>query len=364
MPNAMLIDDDPRDLEHARRLDEAGLACRGLLPSAEVSETVDEIEQYVEADKCDVLLLDYRLDSIVNDLDGARRTYRGGQLAVALRERLPTVPLVLVTTEQRFEADLAQAPRLRALYDHQILKGRLAKRSERRSVILELEDLALGYRSIREIEVLDPGSVASLLDPTYQRGRDACESISEYAVDSVADWILEEFLRYRGPLLSETQASSLLGIAPNSFRRIELQEEISDTRYRGPFCRWKPRWWAHSLDSWLAGISELDGNGANETRATAIARHLGVTRNVMRKDRCNWCQSENVSLACAVCQKALDSAHGLAVLEDIPHWATRDIVCYECIASGSADSVLFHRGADAIVEALKTGKLAAGIAGE
>lgn len=98
----------------------------------------------------DIVLLDYRLDDRAEDRV-MTVNYRGGTIAAALKEQLPHIPLVLVTTADKFEASLEHNARVKRLFDLTVLKENLLTPLEQRSLIAnDIKDLAIGYRRVSQ----------------------------------------------------------------------------------------------------------------------------------------------------------------------------------------------------------------------
>src|SRR5712692_7589313 len=95
---AVFVDDDPSDLKIASRLTRAGLPCEAMTPPDSLDELIQELQQKLKSE-INIVLLDYRLDT---QSFGSHANYRAGSVAAAVKERFPTSPVVLVTTEQKF----------------------------------------------------------------------------------------------------------------------------------------------------------------------------------------------------------------------------------------------------------------------
>ncbi len=357
---ALFVDDDSEDRLHAERLAAAGLECVGIAPPKELKDLVALIKAAVSDEGCGAVLLDYRLDATVVEPHGGRVPYRGAQAAAAIREQIPGLPLVLVTTEPKLRATLAQSPGLRGLFDHEVLKKRLVSRAERKQVALELTELAVGFQEIREANPSDWAGMASLLSARPEDLGDVARSRLPVGVAGTAGWLIEELLGLPGPLIDEDSAAALLGVVVSAFRRPELQEAVAATRYCGPFASWHPRWWRVGLERWLATLGGEPGDPTEDDRSRRIGSALQLSGHVVRTSTCTWCRGRDVVHACSLCREPVDAAHALVTVDDRPHWADRPVACYSCIQSGRADGLPFLPGSDAIVQALVTGKLRAG----
>lgn len=355
---AVLVDDSQTDLKYAHRLTRSGLSCEALLPPPTSEELRDQIAARVANRTCDIILLDYRLDAETGEASVAR-SYRGGTAAAELREHLPDLPIVLVSTEQKLQDGLAGKSEVRSLFDHTILKQRLASRGERPAVVTELRSLAHGFRRIAGT----PGSgwkrIGSLLD--REEAADAIAKLDVVEAPAgtaeIRAWIVDGLLAFPGLLLDEHDASASLGIGVATFRRTEVQDALTSHRYGGVFSEMATRWWAADLSRWLTQMSGDTPGIAGEDRARRIAAGLELPRQAVRAATCTWCAGKDVVRACALCREHVDPLHGLqAHVGERPRWVSPAYVCFTCIENGQADGVRFQAGTESIVRGVKTGK--------
>ncbi len=305
------------------------------------------------------MLLDYRLDAEATAA-GKRRGYRGGSIAAVLKEHIPDMPIVLVTTEHKFRKNLTGKPEVRRLFDHTVLKQRIASRSERPQVVLELTELATGFREIREAT----GSGWSRVTGLLRAGNDA-RSVTALALASppagtteIAQWILHGFIAYPGLLVDEADAAAMLGVAASSMRRSEVRNVLAACAYDGPFSRWHERWWRGRLQRWLTAIASDRQGIAGEERAPVIAKHLDVSRNIVRSATCVWCGGRNVVRACTLCRQAVDPQHALpALVDERPRWVDNATLCFECIQRGRVSTAHFQPGTEQIAASIQSGRL-------
>lgn len=355
--SAIFVDDDEDDRRYAQRLTDAGLGCTAVLPPEELKELVAQLKTLRRNGACDIVFLDYRLDANPVEPRGRRVPYRGAEAAAAIRERLPGLPLVLVTTEPKLRRNLGKAPGLRGLFDLEVLKKRLANRHERKRVVVEVTDLAMGFHTISEASPSDWPGVARLLGAGEEGMTEVSRSQLPAGVAGLAAWLIHDLLRLSGPLLDEDAAAVLLGIARSSFLRSEVQEAITPARYTGPFGTWHPRWWKRGLEQWLASLPAPDDSEEEDERPRTIAGALGLSRHVIRAATCNWCRGRQVVQTCSICREPVDASHALVVVGDRPQWARRPVACYACIQAGRAEGVPFQPGTEAVVRALTSGDL-------
>lgn len=354
---AILIDDDKEDLKYAERLDKLnqGLACIPMKPSGQIEGLVQCIDERVKAGKCDLLLLDYRLDYAESD---PVVPYRGGQLAAVIRERIPNLPLVLVTSKDWYDKLLRPSPSLHNLFDHIILKQDLARRERRPKIALELADLAIGFRRIVVAHPSSWSDIARLLavDNIELESLTTTDNPPD-KIGTIVKWLLKKLLVYPGLLIDRNYAASVLGIDTASFRQKKVQKAIAVHQYKGPFSNWHARWWHRPLREWIYSLDIDLVDSKQAERVTKIAHAIDLPEACIKPAVCNWCGSHEVIRTCIACKEPIDSMHALVAVEDRPYWADRAMVCYTCIQSGRGDGLYYQPGAGSIVEALRTGKL-------
>jgi hypothetical protein len=360
----VLVDDSPEDLKYAERLTRDGLDCRALVPPGTAEELQAQIGKLASEGRCDVVLVDYRLDAEVDPHTHERRRYRGGSVAAELKEWEPDTPVVLVTTEQWVREYLEGNPTVRRLFDHQILKDRLASRSERPTVVLEIVELARGFRRIARAGGKGWGRVAQLLaaEGEEEEGLEGLALLNApSATAEIAQFILGGLVRFPGLLLDEHDAAAVLGVTVFSFQRPEVQQALGSTRYEGVFSAWHARWWRGRTHRWLTLAGGANGGREGDWRARAVAAAAGKSLRSVRPARCTWCDGLDVSRACSLCHEPVDVMHSLvAVVDDRPAWTDDAIVCYRCVAEGRAENVRFQAGVGSVRAALKDGELTAG----
>ncbi len=354
---AVLVDDSIDDLRYAERLTRDGLACDTLPPPSSSEELRRQIAERRAKSECDIVLLDYRLDAEGTATE-SRRDYRGGTVAAELREHLPDLPIVLVSTEEKLRSGLAGKSDVRGLFDHKVLKQRIASRSERKTVVVELLDLAEGFRNVasekgegweRIARVIGGQSVLPMLSRLEM-------TVPPAGTAEICGWILDDLLAFPSLVLDEHDASATLGIAVSTFRRNEVQAAVAEYRYSGVFANMHQRWWIADLTAWLTLLAGGEPGLSGGNRSKLIAKALNLSPQAARAASCVWCGSKDVVRACSICRKHIDPLHGLqATVDDRPRWASQAVVCFECIETGRGDLAHFQPGTDSIIRGIKTG---------
>jgi hypothetical protein len=357
--HAILVDDSEEDLKHAGRLTTERFSCGGIQPPDRVEDLAAIVADRHAEGTCNVVLLDYRLDAEVAAADGARRNYRGGTAAAAIRESAPNIPIVLVTTEPKLRGNLSSRPKVEALFDHTILKSRLANRQERPSIVAELISLAEGFRTIASASGSGWKRLAAIAGlESEDRLLSLGEAHPPDDPSSVASWLLTEALRYPGPLVDSRSAAALLGLSEKAFERSEVQAAISSAAYCGAFAGSHRRWWAEALHRWVSRLQRQHAQTGDSDRRSAIATHLGLTRNQLRAAACVWCGSEDAVRACAICRSPVDPQHCIpAAVDERPRWADDAYVCFTCVERGRDHQAVYAASAMAIVDAIRSGTL-------
>ncbi len=355
---AVLIDDSEDDQRYAARLTAVGLPCEVVPLQQSSDDVVADVVGRVEDGRCDIALIDYRLDAEQQESVGGRVSYRGGSIAAGIRERVAGIPLVLITTESWYEAYLSEAPQLRGLFDAVVLKKRLSSRAERPKVATELVELAAGFRQIGAANPTGWTDVSDLLQADATSLGDLDGASLPVGTAAIAGWILEELLAFSGPTVDEHDAAAIMGIAIGSFRRQDAQALLAESKYGGVFSSTRERWWRHRLEMILQELIGDTARSSAANRAKKVAESLNLTGHQIRSARCTWCGGSEVARACTLCREPVDPSHGLVTTDSRPAWAARGFVCFTCVQTGRADGVSFQRGTDAIVERIRSGELA------
>lgn len=354
---AVLVDDQESDRrDYAQLLGNDDLRMFPVAPSDQV-ETVDAIEQATRVDHPSVILLDYRLDE---DPDVR---YRGGSLAAALRDRIPNIPLVLLTTEAKFH-DMEFRPGVEDLFDWRLLKGSVS--ADRSFARLQVIELAIGYQRVAAISREAGASwndVAAVLDSDASElvdvaRRDAFDP-TQVGGAQLARWILHVFLRLQGVLIDPSQVRALTGLDTGSFELAQVRELLEPARYSGVFGEMSEHYWTSQVQ---AILTDLVGPGTVPTsvRAAALSKAVG---SALEPSRCTWCAGERVLRACTVCAQMVDAAHALnRKSPPLPEWSAAPIACFRCIAEGRVNESQLVGSAQEIALQITTGEIAQPVA--
>ena len=349
---ALYVDDDPHAEGDADRISEAGLPCRWLAPP----ETVDELGKAVTAAAPSIVLLDYRLD------DQSDANYRAGTVAAWLREQMPSIPVVLTTTQENLKAWVANNPQVRQLFDFEIFKSGVARAGkDEPAIALQLLGLASGYREIVAALAQDKPeqAIIQLFQPSSEMElRVLVDSQPDGELSqppAIASWILKSVLNYPGPLLDSRESAIRLGLLHESFLLEGVRDFVNDCAYVGVFSGVQPRWWRGRLEAKLRGLLDPDAAFDTSTSCQVLSKASGLE---LEHGTCSWCHDPYPSRICSTCQKPVDLSHSL-VIESLgrPGWAEPALACFICIADGTAEDERFIAGGEDLVASLKTGEI-------
>lgn len=351
---ALFIDDDPQADRDARRISESGLRCKRLPPDS----TIDALAKTILEEGPSILLLDYRLDDL-SDAD-----YRAGTVAAWTREKLASIPVVLVTTQENLKDWVAGSPQVRQLFDLEIFKSEIAKAGrDEPTIATQLLDLISGYHDIgTALSQDDPQqAVIRLLRPASEGEiraiMDCGPPAGEHLQPStIASWLLRKVLKHPGPLLDINESAVRLGILEDGLTSREVQESLPDCAYSGVFSASHPRWWRGRLETKLrADLLPEDAEFDARTSSEALSKATNVN---LEHAVCSWCLEPYPIRICTTCGKPVDLSHSLVVeAPERPGWAEPSLACFTCIADGRAEDERFVAGGEDIVASLKRGEI-------
>lgn len=353
---AVLDDNEQESRKLAQLLASEDLGVDALTPAGNLEETVrlvlSAVAQHSEEEAV-VVLFDYRLD------DRGDVGFRGGTVASAFKEKEPTVPVVLLTTDEKLHRWVETRPGVQEVFDWRLLKSEI--NSERDSVRAKIIDLGRGWKLLRE--AADSGTdVWEILAESLGVDRADVATFEEVELDppmpnvpgALALWMLHGPLKWPGPLLDEPDTRVLCGLTTADFQRPEVQGWLEAASYSGPFQAFGRRWWSAAVRDLVAGLSRPPPADAT-ARASALGTALGID---LQAEGCSWCGQPRTMRACAVCRCAVDAAHSLRLLTDRPPaWADAPVVCFRCVADGSADGERLARGNEDVAQGLRDGSI-------
>jgi hypothetical protein len=358
---AVFVDNSADDLKIANRLNAMGLPCERLVAPPTIDTLLLNLRGQVRGPGFCLILLDYRLDDD-QEMSTNRATYRGGTVAAALKEEMPDSPVVLMTTQEKRETWLVPNPRVRGLFDFEVLKEQLTRPKTRQAVVRDLLDLGHGFQLIARNQVGAShsrgwGAVAAALGLK----RDEAMLLPAVlgagpptGVTQIANFVLHSLMHYPGLLLDARESAARLGISHDSFMRVAVHSEFRSAKYEGVFSEIGERWWRGRLEQALHHLHGATSNSGDRSRVEAIQSGTEITE--IRLGHCTWCEGIEIDRTCQVCRGAADPWHRLvATVESWPTWAELPVVCFECIYNGRADDAQFSPNLAGFVESIKSG---------
>ena len=375
--NAILLDDNKDDRETFRRLERYGLRCEAIAPPS-LAELQEEVVSKVDDGTYDLVLVDFLLDQEATE-PGQAVTYRGSAPAVLLKDRCPHIPVVLVTTEDKYHDYIEHRPELSELFDFALPKSRVRSQGDRQVVADELRDLALGFRQLRSIVAGEDADarwetlrkVLAATDEEIESLREEWPGDLSGSASELARWLLKELLEYPGPLRDQAEAAVIVGVTKAAMNDEAIREWAATAMYKGVFSRIHERWWSGRV---LAALEQLLGKSAlleSGERAAALARKLGPRESYLAK--CRWCDEPSVHRVCSCCGYPVDATHhlrarqlqrpGLKIRRSRhPGWALPAVVCFRCIETGKDEALVVRYGSGTadLIKDLRAGRLSGG----
>jgi len=196
----------------------------------------------------DVAVIDYQLTEREHGREPA--TFKGSTLAAALREKLPEIPIVLITRQYMVSTGRFAAARdLQGAFDELVMKEAIYKDSD--EFAATLIHLAKGFRTLRSCRPRNWKSLQAVLkaDDLEQQELLRADPPPEvlaghtWRVSEVARWILDTVLRYPGIIYDSLHAAVALGLSRESFLKPSVQAFFKTALFRGVFAPSDPHFW-------------------------------------------------------------------------------------------------------------------------
>jgi CheY-like chemotaxis protein len=359
----LIVDDDENeassfvDLLNASGAD---LEVSDMRPEQNVEATANAVCDTLGGDGEAILLLDYRLEDHPESEEPVN--YRGGTVAGYVRDKEPDLPIVLFTSEDKLHKFVERRAGMEDVFDWTLIKSDVISSEDGAARAgAQLADLARGWTRAKGWPDDQEGMwerMAQLMEAPDQdmalfRDVEAAPPRGDVA-GHVTHWLLRA-LSLPGPLIDEAATRVTLGLSEESFAKAEVSAWIEDCGYTGALAAFGPRWWAHRVREHLSELSDGTRPLDASDRAASVARELGIA---LDPEFCSWCGGERTLRACAVCNRATDAAHALRPLgEPLPAWADALVICYRCVADGSAAEWRFPPRSHDVVDGLTEGRI-------
>jgi CheY-like chemotaxis protein len=358
---AVVVDDDATEAGAlAEILDGEGLGTTLQAPSSTVETTTKEALGVLGETGPRILLLDYRLGD--NALaDGSSVAFKGGSVAEYVREQDPDVPIVLLTSEENLHEWVERRPGIKEIFDWELIKNMISAEGGADEARAKIIDYANAWETVRNwtMDTLLWEALAELMSAP-EREMELFEELEAEPPGAamtaeVLHWVLFDALRTPGPLIDTDTARVALGLNRDSFDKSEVAKWLTGAEYVGALKSFEDRWWGRRLRGQLA---EAAGGNRPLDASARVAALSGVLKVDLQWEGCNWCGGERTLQACHQCGRATDAAHSIRPRSrPLPAWADSWVVCYSCIADGSADDITFPQTVQDIVDALIEGRI-------
>ncbi len=294
--SVLIIDDTAEDRTRVEGVLKGlrGLRVKAVPPPAQI-----DVTSVVQSNP-DAILVDYQLNATEPERQPA--TYKGSTLAAALREKLPEVPILVLTRRQLVTTGRAAGARdVSSAFDELWVKESLYK--DPRGFAADLLTLVRGYRALAKASARDWSALRKVFGAQPEEedlllSADPPPEIREdkrWRVSEVARWVRGTLLKYPGILYDALHASVAIGLTSKSFLRPRVQQFFAAAAYAGPFASPSSHWWKQRL---LLRSREL------LTRAGMADASLGRFAEAWRKERH---QGLDLAACCASREKPADS---------------------------------------------------------
>jgi hypothetical protein len=195
-----------------------------------------------------LVLIDYQLVRTVD--------YLGGTLATRIREKLPAIPIVLITRRSLF-ARYRGAPGEMGSVDYVIYKDDVDH--DNLKSIRELSGLVMGFKKLRAVNLNEWDPLVRLLGANESEAEILRETqpvssalgkkdgMWQRSVSDIARWVIGTLFAYPGVLYDDLHASTALGISLHSFLSSKTAKVVGEATYKGLFHELGQWWWRDRL---------------------------------------------------------------------------------------------------------------------
>ena len=333
----ILVDDVPDEAStYAEQM-----STRGVLKiESQGPDPVSKHSREIFCSTPDILILDYRLDEELGDMD-ANEAFKASAMAQQLRDlaiESPDLdfPIVLISTEENILKFYEPDQTSHDLFDHLYTKESI--NSDRSRVREQMISLCDGYHVLREqlpncslVELtgLDPQSEQHVID--YQ---ELTLPVSRAAAPHILAKILfHQLISRSGLLIDADHACAWLGVSRTQDEQIARALTEQSAGYQGVFSAGWPSFWAHRVDEaarkWFG--ARATGITSGE-RADLLSKKLGFD---LEPAASPWTKKtdELIAFPCACCKNGTELRHSVGVFEGpIPSFSMRRRICWRCIS--------------------------------
>jgi CheY-like chemotaxis protein len=305
----VIVDDEARYRDSlSEKLGDRSMKCVPLAPPK--TPVADEIAR----EHPDAVLVDYQLTTAPRGSAHPPASYLGSLLVAAIREKLPTTPIVLLTRRtlaSRGQDFLGRASDLDEVFDDLQFKEDVEAAPAK--LRTELRSLVEGYRTLAGAHDSWNDVTAALRTPAYAKDElrrfgapGGKLRTATFRPGSIARWIRRAVLRFPGLLVDDLRAATDLGITSQSFRKQAVQSWFKSALYDGIFASEERRWWRGALaaraDSLHADapLDEMGDDQASDFRRRWNAKHPSAR---LQASKCCVCGLPTRDAVCEVRQE-------------------------------------------------------------
>ncbi|MEJ5051007.1 hypothetical protein WH221_14350 [Chryseobacterium culicis] len=234
----------------------------------------------------DGLLLDWTLNQ--KSEEGADANFNVEALAQQLRRHIidndkikKDFPIVICSADYRFQDIFSKETSGHDLFDLVFEKDEFDTDQEK--IILQLKDLAEGYKSISTHKSIKEIFGIENLEELDYRVLDYMENQIGQPTHEIARFMLTKIVKSNGILIDEYLLAARLGadilnIDENSVQEWhKLMGIISETQFRGVFSNAWPKWWMHKVDEfWTNTFENSLGNLNAPQRIEMLNEQFGL----------------------------------------------------------------------------------------
>jgi len=200
----------------------------------------------------DLILVDFNLDQA--EYDEIPFAFDGITLTTLLRQKFPSVPIVLFTRPDMFKKNMFSAisPIITGIDDYVYKEDYLIPDKAKNGVIFQINE---GYRTLRRCsskkldDLLDlvkvPDEDQEIICKTFPKA--SFSEMGHWSEFPVAKWVRKTLMEYPGLLYDDLHAATCLGISVDAFNKVRVQAFFDEARYKGIFSDERKLWWKSQL---------------------------------------------------------------------------------------------------------------------
>jgi hypothetical protein len=332
--SGIFVDDNDDESVFAEQMSTKG----ALQLKYERPQPVSKHSKEIFASRPDILVLDFRLDLDLGDMD-ASEAYKGSAMAQQIRDQAITdpngdFPIVLVSSEEKIRDQFEPDRTSHDLFDKVYAKEEVT--NDRATVRAQMLSLCTGYQLLRsKVGAFNLVELAGLdVDQEYVLDYQELQlSLKRAAAPHLISSIfLNLLIGKTGILVSTDEACARLGVSRDQGAVVSGFLNSLGLGYYGIFSSGWPRFWAHSLDEFALEVFGGRATGlSSEVRSTKLSSVMGQK---MSPARSPWTGKTNelIAFSCSCCREGTEMRHSVGVFEmGLPSFSVRRRICWRCI---------------------------------